>query len=77
MSPPNSEDLFGDAGGELIQMPDDPGMMEEEPAQMAAPAAAAPLYRKQGFSMYTMMLILSFVFMLIATILFFMDAGKY
>jgi hypothetical protein len=34
-------------------------------------------YRKQGFSIYTVMLILSFVFLTAAAIVFFMDVGKY
>ena len=62
------DDAFGDA---LVESGDDQGLDSQE--QMARP----PAYRKQGFSIYSVMLILSFVFLLTATILFFIDAGKY
>lgn len=49
-----------------------------EEAQSAVPAApAAPRYRKQGFSIYTVMLILSFACLLAGMILMFVEAGKY
>ncbi len=48
---------------------------ENQPAAPVAPAA--PRYRKQGFSIYTIMLILSFVCLLIGMILMFIEAGKY
>ena len=78
MSPPNSDDLFGDdGGGALIEMPaDDGGGVEMQAEPMMAPATPT-VHRKQGFSIYSMMLILSFLFLLVATILFFSDAGKY
>ncbi len=79
MSPPNSDDLFGDdgGGGALIEMPaDDDGGISMPAEPMAAPSTPS-VVRKQSFSIYSMMLILSFLFLLVATILFFSDAGKY
>ena len=74
MSLASSDDMFGDAG-ELSEIPAEEGdLMTSEPGPSAP---AAPQYRKQGFSIYTMLLVLSFVFLLTATILFFVDAGKY
>ena len=46
----------------------------EEAGQPMAPPA--PQYRKMGFSIYTVMLICSFVFLLTAMILMFMEAGS-
>ena len=44
----------------------------------AAPVAPpAPRYRKQGFSIYTFMLIVSFISLLTALILLLIEAGKY
>ncbi|MFT5301966.1 MAG: hypothetical protein ACI87E_003346 [Mariniblastus sp.] len=64
-----SDDAFGDA---LVEPgADDQGM------PMQPPPAPAPVYQKQGFSIYTVMLILSFVFLTTAAIMFFIDAGKY
>ena len=40
---------------------------------MAEPMPAAPQYRKQGFSIYTMMLILSFVSLTAAAIIFYVN----
>ena len=37
---------------------------------------AAPQYRKQGFSVYSVMLILSFVFLVTAMILLFQEVGR-
>ena len=63
------DDAFGDA---LVESGgDDQGLANQE--QMVAP----PEYRKQSFSIYSVMLILSFVFLFAAAILFFIDAGKY
>ena len=39
-------------------------------------APAAPQYRKQGFSIYSVMLILSFVFLVTAMILLFQEVGR-
>jgi hypothetical protein len=64
------DDPFGnavveaDAGGDY-------GMSE---AEMVAPA---PQYRKQGFSIYSVLLILSFVFLMASAIMFFVNAGKF
>jgi len=65
-----NEDPFADA--DVIEA-DDAGMMmaEEEAPAMAPPP---PQYRKQSFSIYSIMLILSFVFLLVAAILFFVEA---
>ena len=50
------------------------GMLEQQPAPMAP---QAPRYRKQSFSIYSVMLIMSFVFLTAAAIMFFIDADKY
>ncbi len=75
MSPPSSEPDFADAGFDdgLI------GTTESTyPVQPVAPEPVpATRYRKQGFSIYTVMLIMSFVFLLTAMILLFIEAGKY
>ncbi len=39
--------------------------------------ATTPTYRKRSFDIYSVLLIISFVALLTAAILFFMDAGKY
>lgn len=72
MSQANSDfadDIFGDAmaGGGLEEQ----GMVAEPPVE------PAPKYRKQGFSIYSVMLILSFIFLTAAAIMFFIDAEKY
>jgi len=64
------DDAFGDALMETTG--DDQSLVPE--GSMAPPP---PAYRKQGFSIYTVMLILSFVFLATAAIMFFIDAGKY
>ncbi len=47
-------------------------------AEQSAPAPAPVVrYKKQGFSIYTIMLILSFVCLLAALIMLFIEAGKY
>ena len=48
---------------------------EEAPAVETAPAA--PNYRQRGFSIYTVMLILSTVFLMVAAIVLFIEADKY
>ncbi len=72
MSQVNSEfgeDPFATA---TIDSPyEEAGMMD----QSSAPEA--PQYRKQGFSIYSVMLIMSFVFLTAAAIMFFIDADKY
>lgn len=52
---------------------DQPGG-QEGAAQPDPPAA--PNYRKQGFSIYSVMLILSFVFLVTAIVLLFMEIDK-
>jgi len=74
MSQANSEfgeDPFATA---TIDSPyEEDGMMAEQ----ASPVSEAPRYRKQGFSVYSVMLIMSFVFLTAAAIIFFIDADKY
>ena len=65
------DDPFANA---MVESDPEDGMMMQEEAPMAPPP---PQYRKQDFSIYSVMLILSFVFLTAAAILFFMDAGKY
>ena len=42
-----------------------------------APVVRGPNYRKKGFSIYTVMLILSFVMLTTAAIMFFVQLGRY
>lgn len=44
--------------------------------EQAPQPPAAPQYRKQGFSIYSVMLILSFVFLVTAMILLFQEVGR-
>lgn len=62
------DDAFGDA---LLESTGDDQSLVSTPTVPAPPA-----YRKQGFSIYSVMLILSFVFLTTAAILFFIDAGS-
>ena len=65
------EEGFEDSLGELST---DASMgMEETPAPPAEPTIN---YRKQGFSIYSVMLILSFIFLTIAMIFFYQEAGR-
>ena len=50
-----------------------------DPANESVYAAerAAKTYQKRSFDIYSMMLILSFIFLTTAAVLFFMDAAKY
>ena len=79
MSQVNSD--FGDGFGEdpFATATVDGGF--EQDAMMSQPEAPAapqaPKYRKQEFSIYSVMLIMSFVFLSAAAIMFFVDAGKY
>ncbi len=66
---PGMDDGFGAEGF-------DEGMDMSEGEVSAPNIPAAPMYRKQTFSIYSVMLILSFVFLLVATIMFFMEAGR-
>jgi cytoskeletal protein RodZ len=50
---------------------DQPGEDASQPMSMEP----VPQYKKQGFSVYTMMLLLSFLFLTTASILFFSYAG--
>ena len=59
------DDSFGDAIEEV----------GEEAVQQNMPLP--PQYRKQGFNIYTVMLMLSVLFLTIATIIFFVNASNY
>ena len=72
MSQANS-DFGDDAFGDAVM---DSGF-EEQGLAPSEPVVPVTQYRKQGFSIYTVMLILSFVFLTTAAIMFFVDAGKY
>ncbi|MFK7767676.1 MAG: hypothetical protein AB8B55_10685 [Mariniblastus sp.] len=62
-----SSDIGDDSFGEAMV----------ESAEEAADFVAPPQYRKQGFSIYTVMLMLSVLFLTIATIVFFYNASSY
>ncbi|MEM9411482.1 MAG: hypothetical protein AAGA30_10235 [Planctomycetota bacterium] len=49
----------------------------DEPAPTAPATPPAQKYKQQGFSIYTIMLILAFVCLLAGMILMFVEAGKY
>lgn len=62
-------DLFEEGGfDEVGESPINGGQPAQRPA--------APTYRKQGFSIYSVMLILSFVFLTTAMILLFQEVGR-
>ncbi len=65
---------FGDVGLDQSMDISAEGESGETPPAPVVPAA--PNYRKQGFSIYTVMLILSFVFLIAAMILLFMEADR-
>lgn len=71
MSQPSSELEFDTPDFDVA---DDSAAAETPPAP--APPSA-PRYRKQGFSVYTVMLILSFICLLAALIVLFIEAGRY
>ncbi len=68
MSQLNSEFETGEVGFEETY---------DQPEMEAPGLPAAPQFRQRGFSIYSVMLILSFVFLLIAAIVLFMEADKY
>ncbi len=71
MSPQNSD--FDAVGfDDALEIP-----MTGESATNSVPANAAPSYRKQGFSIYSLMLILSFVFLIASIILLFMEVDRF
>ncbi len=49
----------------------------ETDQETAPPPAPAQRYRKQGFSIFTIMLILSFACLVAALIILFIETGKY
>ena len=73
MSPP-SFDLDAQNNPEFA-----PADFETSPEAQAPneSSVAPPQYRKQGFSIYTVMLISSFVCLLTAMIFMFIESGKY
>ena len=71
MSQPSDLD-FGDGGfTETLES------TYEEPTAAAAPIKPVVRYRPQGFSIYTIMLILSFISLLAGMIIMLVEAGKY
>ncbi|MEM7784480.1 MAG: hypothetical protein AAF939_05855 [Planctomycetota bacterium] len=79
MSQANSDDMFSDAGGALIEMPADDGEMFQGADEDMGQSVPVPQvnYAKQGFNIYSMLLTISFIFLLIATILFFIEVGQF
>lgn len=72
MSQANSD--FGDGFDDgIIESPVDDGMSMGDDAPTAPPVQ----YRKQEFNIYSIMLILSFVFLTTAAIIFYMNASKF
>ena len=65
-----SATVEGDLGGDFEQ---DSMMGQQE----APSAPQGPQYRKQGFSIYSVMLIMSFILLTAAAVIFFIDADKY
>lgn len=76
MSQPSFEPDFSDANFDDGLTPVESAFETETP-EAAQQMIAAPVYRKQGFSIYTILLILSFVFLLTAMIFLFVEAGRY
>lgn len=68
MSQPSSD--LPDFGEEMVALP-------EDGSQSMAPASPAVVYRKKGFTIYTVFLIMSFAFLLISAILLFLNAGNF
>ena len=68
---------FGDAGfGDGLDTEGlDSDAWDDSDAGTVASRPAAPV-KKQGFSIYTVMLIMSFVFLTVAAILIFMELGR-
>lgn len=78
MSQVNSDDM-PDAGGALIAVGDDQEEMFAQPQEDYDPTPMVQQvnYSKQGFNIYSMLLALSFFFLLIATIMFFVEVGRF
>ena len=68
MSQPSSDFEAGVTGAQFQEV--------GESAEPTPIAPKAPVYRKQGFSIYSVMLILSFVFLTAAAIVLFMQVDK-
>ncbi len=82
MSQPVSDfpgDMQSDFDAGFGESYDDGGMFQAgaQPGMEPQIASAAPVYRKQPFNIYSVMLILSFVNLLAATIILMIEAGKY
>ena len=75
MSQPSFDPDFTDAGFDDGLTPVESAF--EPTPEPGPPVVSGPVYRKQGFSIYTVMLILSFVFLLTAMIFLFVEAGRY
>lgn len=76
-------DLLGDGGFEDGGFGDDldsdglgDGEGWDDAEAMATGTASSAPVKKQGFSIYTVMLIMSFVFLTVAAILIFMELGR-
>lgn len=67
MSQANSD--FGDFGGAIEY--------ENTPPEGMPQIAQAPVYKKKGINIYTLMLILSVIFLIAGTILLFTNVGNY
>ena len=50
---------------------------EQDGFVSSEPVVSKPSYRKQSFSIYSLMLILSFVFLVVAAILFSVNANEF
>lgn len=76
MSQQSSDSLFGSVDFQAAEPTEgyDPANEAVYAAEPAPPSAA---YRKRSFDIYSMMLILSFIFLTTAAILFFLDVEKY
>lgn len=75
MSQPSFEqDDFDSSGFEATAESTFETVEDAAPVPVAPPA---PRYRKQGFSIYSFMLIMSFISLLTALILLLVEAGKY
>jgi len=72
MSPPSFE-LEAQGNPEFIEG----GTDAPEGYQPEEVSVAAPQYRKQGFNIYTVLLIASFVCLLFTWILMYVEVGKY
>lgn len=75
MSQPNSEQgsVFDQVDFQAAEPTEGYDPMAEDTGMLPA----APQYQRRSFDIYSVMLILSFVLLTTAAVLFFMDAAKY